>query len=61
MSRVRFVPGLGCVRQLHGGGRDVGEIELLRQRLDDHAHVVEIARQDPLPDGGLRHVQPPGA
>ena len=56
----RFVPRLGRVRQLHGGGRNVGEIELLRQRLDDHAHVVELPRQDPLPDGGSRHVQSPG-
>ena len=55
------VAGFGRVRQLHRRRRDVDDVELLRQRLDDHADVVEVAGEEPLAQRRARDVEPPRA
>jgi hypothetical protein len=37
------------VSQLHRRRRDIHDIEFVRQRFDDDAHVVEVALGQPLP------------
>ena len=54
----RFLSRLGLMGQLHRRRGDVHHVELVRQRLDDDAVVVELAGRDRLADGGPGDLQP---
>ena len=58
---LRIGPCLRRVRQLHRSGCDVHDVEFLRQRVDDDAHLVQASGEDRFPDRRARHVQPPRA
>ena len=49
------------MRQLDCGRRDVDDVELVRERLDDDARVIEVAGDQALAQRRARDVEPPGA
>ena len=51
-------PPRRLMRQLHGGGRDVHDVELIGQRLHHHAERVDVALEDVLAKGRGGHVEP---
>ena len=61
ISRSSLVAGRRRVRQLHGGRGDVDDVELLRQRFDDDADVIEVAGEQPLAQRRAGQLEPPGA
>src|SRR3712207_8673856 len=51
--------GRGLVRERHGGGRDVHDVELHREPLDDTAVLLEVPREQRLLQRRARQLDPP--